>query len=40
MVGSKSLLEDAYNFLKNNVPIVFNQNGWFYPAWYKGNWKK
>ena len=34
-------LEDAYNFSKkNNVPIVFNQNGWFYPAWYKGDWKK
>ena len=34
-------LEDAYNFSqKNNVPIVFNQNGWFYPAWYKGNWKR
>ena len=33
-------LEDAYNFSKkNNVPVVFNQNGWFYPAWYKGDWK-
>ncbi len=33
-------LEDAYNFSKkNNVPIVFNQNGWFYPAWYKGDWR-
>ncbi len=34
-------LEDAYNFSKkNNVPVVFNQNGWFYPAWYKGDWKR
>ena len=34
-------LEDAYNFSKkNNVPVIFNQNGWFYPAWYNGDWKK
>jgi len=25
---------------KNNIPIVFNQDGWFYPAWYKSDWKK
>ncbi len=34
-------LEDALCFSKkHNVPIVFNQNGWFYEAWYKNNWKK
>ena len=24
----------------NNIPIILNQNGVFYPGWYKGNWKK
>ncbi len=34
-------LEDALCFSKkHNVPIVFNQNGWFYEAWYKNDWKK
>ena len=32
---------DCLNYsLKHKIPIVFNQNGWFYPAWYKNNWKK
>ncbi len=25
---------------KRKIPIVHNQNGVFYPAWYKGNYKK
>lgn len=25
---------------KNKIPIILNQNGLFYPAWFKGNWKK
>lgn len=23
-----------------NIPIVLNQNGVFYPSWYRGDWKK
>ena len=34
-------LKDAIDYSKkNSVPVVFNQNGWFYPAWYKKDWKK
>tara|TARA_B110000003_G_scaffold266421_1_gene293370 strand:+ start:713 stop:1780 length:1068 start_codon:yes stop_codon:yes gene_type:complete len=34
-------LVDSINYAKkNNVSIIFNQNGWFYPAWYQGKWKK
>ena len=25
---------------KRNLPIVLNQNGVFYPAWFEGNWEK
>ena len=25
--------------LKHKVPIIFNQNGWYYPAWHKNDWK-
>ena len=25
---------------KNNIPIILNQNGVYYPGWYKGNYKK
>ena len=25
--------------VRRNVPIVMNQNGWYYPAWYPGDWK-
>jgi glycosyltransferase involved in cell wall biosynthesis len=25
---------------KINIPIVFNQNGLYYPAWYNGNWQE
>lgn len=25
---------------KKNIPIIHNQNGYFYDAWYKNNWKK
>jgi hypothetical protein len=24
----------------NRVKVIFNQNGWYYPAWYQGDWKK
>tara|TARA_B100000575_G_scaffold271084_1_gene252092 strand:- start:20 stop:1099 length:1080 start_codon:yes stop_codon:yes gene_type:complete len=31
----------AMNILKKrNIPIIHNQNGVFYPAWYKGDYKK
>lgn len=34
-------LNDAINFSdKYNIPIVFNQNGWFYQGWYGNGWKK
>ena len=34
-------LEDCINYSKKkNISIVFNQDGWFYSAWYKGDWKK
>ena len=36
----RELVDSIYYAKKNNVPIIFNQNGWFYPAWYEGNWKK
>jgi len=26
--------------IRRNVPVVMNQNGWYYPAWYAGDWKK
>ena len=33
-------LNDAINYSdKFKIPIVFNQNGWFYKGWYKKNWK-
>lgn len=25
--------------IRRNVPVVLNQNGWYYPAWYAGDWK-
>ena len=38
---SSKELNDAIKYSeKFNVPIVFNQNGWFYEGWYKKNWKK
>ncbi|MDC3176083.1 glycosyltransferase family 4 protein [Prochlorococcus sp. AH-716-D13] len=24
---------------KRNIPLILNQNGIFYPSWYKGNWE-
>lgn len=34
-------LNDAINFSnKYNIPIIFNQNGWFYQGWYGNGWKK
>ena len=24
---------------KRNIPLILNQNGVFYPAWYEGNWE-
>jgi hypothetical protein len=32
----ESTLERA---VRRKVPVVMNQNGWYYPAWYKGDWK-
>ena len=33
-------LKDAINFSKKyNIPIIFNQNGWFYKGWYGNGWK-
>ena len=33
-------LEDAIKFSKKyRIPIVFNQNGWFYKGWSQKNWK-
>ena len=38
---SSKELNDAVNYSeKFKIPIVFNQNGWFYKGWYKRNWKK
>ena len=25
--------------IKNRIPVIHNQNGYFYNAWYKNNWK-
>lgn len=25
--------------VRRHVPVVLNQNGWHYPAWYAGDWK-
>lgn len=25
--------------VQRRIPIVMNQNGWYYPAWYSGDWK-
>jgi hypothetical protein len=34
-------LKDAAEYSKAyNVPIIFNQNGWYYKGWYKKGWKK
>lgn len=34
-------LYDAIIFSeKYKIPIIFNQNGWFYRGWYGKNWKK
>ena len=34
-------LDDAVNFSKKyNIPIIFNQNGWFYKGWYGAKWKE
>ena len=24
---------------QKKTPIIFNQNGWYYPAWYTGDWR-
>ena len=38
---SEKEINDAITYSKkNSVSVIFNQNGWFYPAWYKKNWKK
>ena len=35
------LPEWSYKLIKTkNIPIVLNQNGVFYEAWYQGNWKQ
>ncbi len=35
------LPEYSYKLIKKkNIPIVFNQNGVFYEAWYQGNWQR
>lgn len=36
----KELLDCIEYSKKHLIPIVFNQNGWFYPGWYTGDWKK
>ena len=39
--NSPNLSSYSINLLKNKkLPIILNQNGVFYPSWYKGNWKK
>jgi glycosyltransferase involved in cell wall biosynthesis len=31
----------AYKFIKSkNIPVILNQNGVFYKAWYKGDWER
>ena len=38
--NSPKLTNWSINILKKrDIPIILNQNGVFYPAWYKGNWK-
>jgi hypothetical protein len=38
---SSQELIDAKNYSnKFNVPIIFNQNGWYYKGWYKNCWKE
>ncbi len=41
-ISSNYLLSDkTIKILKsNNFPIILNQNGVFYPAWFKGNYQK
>ena len=34
------LYETLKKSKKANIPFILNQNGWYYPAWYKGDWKK
>ena len=37
--NSPKLTIQSINILKKRkIPIVLNQNGVFYPSWYKGNW--
>ncbi len=39
--NSPKLTGWSINILKKrNIPLILNQNGVFYPSWYKGNWKK
>ena len=38
--NSPKLTTCSINVLKKRkIPLILNQNGVFYPAWYKGNWK-
>ena len=39
---SNSIYHHHYflKLFKNRVPIIHNQNGVFYKAWYNGNWRK
>lgn len=38
---SESYLKNSLRkIIQHKVPMLFNQNGWYYPAWYKGDWKK
>ncbi len=38
--NSPKLMHSSINILKERkIPLILNQNGVFYPGWYKGNWK-
>ena len=40
MSNSPKLTSHSINLLKKRkTPLILNQNGVFYPSWYKGNWK-
>lgn len=39
--NSPNLTLRTINILKKKkIPLILNQNGVFYPSWYKGNWQK
>jgi glycosyltransferase involved in cell wall biosynthesis len=38
--SSAQLENTITDAIRRNVPVVINQNGWYYPAWYAGDWKK